>query len=524
MTITGALLIFALIAIIGIQLGKVSDLAAKIRGEAEVTRERNDSTARWLVVFMIIFLVGTVYSAWHYRNVMLGYGPWESSSEHGKDLDALFNMTLLFTGIVFVITHIALFWYSYKYREQGQKAVFFAHSTKLELIWTAVPAVVMTFLVANGLIVWNKVMPDVNPEDKFLEIEATGYQFAWDIRYPGKDGKIGDKDFRLINTATNSLGLDFKDPAAMDDHILSGSDVIKLPVDTTVRVRITAKDVLHNFYLPHFRVKMDAVPGLPTYFIFKPTKTTNQMRQELSAYPEWNEPYDPTDPTGPKRWEKFNYELACAELCGKGHYSMRRIVEIVSKDEYATWAAGHTSFYATSVRGTDADPFKDKKLLDFEITDRKAELDAKLNPIWAKMNPLLVNAAIAAAKKDTTAKAPSFSDEERILKLKHVFFDTGSANLDALSNSELDHIAGLLKKYPYIRLEVSGHTDNVGDPVANRTLSQQRAASVKARLVAQGIDASRLSAAGYGDTKPVEKNDTEEGRTKNRRTELKVIN
>jgi cytochrome c oxidase subunit II len=523
MTITGALLIFALIAVIAIQLSKVSDLAAKIRGREEVTRERNNRSALWLVIFGAIFLFATIYSAWHYKDVMLGYGPWISASEHGREIDALFNVTLWFTGIVYVLAHIALFWYSYKYREQGQKPIFFAHSTKLEMIWTGIPAVVMAFLVAQGLVVWNKVMPDVTSEDKYIEIEATGYQFAWDIRYPGKDGKIGDKDFRLINTETNSLGIDFKDKASMDDHILSGSDIIVLPVDTTVRVRITAKDVLHNFALPHFRVKMDAVPGLPTYFIFKPVKTTKEQRQILSAYPEWNEPYDPADPEGPKRWEKFNYELACSELCGKGHYSMRRVVEIVSKEEYETWVAGHTSFYGTSIRGTDADPFKDKKLLDFEIDDRKAELDSKLNPLWAKMNPLLLAAAARAAKKDSTAKVPTFTDEERTLRLKHVFFDTGSANLDALSNSELDHISGLMKKYPYIKLEVAGHTDNVGDPAANKSLSQQRASSVKARLVAQGIDSGRLSATGYGDTKPVESNDTESGKTKNRRTELKVL-
>jgi cytochrome c oxidase subunit 2 len=256
MTILSALLIFVLIAIIAIQLGKVRDLYAKVRGEEVVNEERNSRTGKFLVAFMIIFLLGTIYSAYHYRNVMLGYGPWEASSEHGKEVDSLFNWTLFFTGIVFIITHIALFWYSYKYREiKNKKAIFFAHDTKLEMIWTAIPAVVMAFLVAKGLIVWNNVMPDVSPEDKYIEIEATGYQFAWEIRYPGKDGKIGDKDFRLINMASNQLGLDFNDKAAMDDHILSASDVIKLPVDTTVRVRITAKDGCYTrtTYLFHFQ-------------------------------------------------------------------------------------------------------------------------------------------------------------------------------------------------------------------------------------------------------------------------------
>lgn len=511
MTIITALIIFAIIAVIAVQLGKINDLAAKIRGEEETFLENNHKTGRWLVIFMVVFLVGTVYSAWHYKDVMLGYGPWESSSLHGKDLDSLFNVTLFFTGIVFVITHIALFWYAYKYRiQKGKKAKFFAHDTKLELIWTAIPAVVMAYLVVNGLVVWNNVMPDVTAEDQYLEIEATGYQFAWDLRYPGSDGKIGEKDFRLINMANNSLGIDFTDNASMDDAVLSGSDVIKLPVDSLVRVRITAKDVLHNFYLPHFRVKMDAVPGLPTYFIFRPTKTTAQMRQELSQVPEWNTPYDPTDPEGPKRWQKFDYELACAELCGKGHYSMRRIVEVVTKEEYDAWASTLPSFYKTNVRGKEGDPNKDKLLLDFEINERKRELDAKLSSLWGtKLNP---------AKKDTTVK-----EEDLVLALKNVFFETGSAKLNELSNHELDYIAGMLNKFPYIRLEVGGHTDNVGDAVANKLLSQQRASSVRDRLIAQGVIASRLNAIGYGDVRPVDTNDTDEGKANNRRTELKVI-
>jgi cytochrome c oxidase subunit II len=526
MSIFSVLLIFALIAVIAVQLGKVSDLAARIKGEAEVERRNTNATGKWLVIFMVVFLVATVYSAWHYKDVMLGYGPWESSSEHGKSIDGLFNTTLIFTGIVFIITHILLFWYAHKYRKQpGVKAKFFAHDTKLEMIWTAIPAVVMAFLVANGLLVWNKVMPDVNPESKFIEIEATGYQFAWDIRYPGRDGKIGNKDFRLINPATNSLGIDFTDRASMDDAMLSGSDVIKLPVDTTVRVKITSKDVLHNFYLPHFRVKMDAVPGLPTYFVFKPTKTTVQMRQELSKIPEWNTPYDPSDPESPKRWQKFDYELACAELCGKGHYSMRRIVEIVSKDEYEAWVATLSPFYKT-IRGTDADPNKDKKLLDFEIDDRKAELDSKLNTLWSSLNPTALAAKAATASKDTTAAKSAASGptaEELTLRLQYVFFETGSAKLDQLSNHELDHIAGIMKKYPYIRLEVGGHTDNVGDAGANRALSQSRAAAVRERLISQGVAAGRLTSVGYGDTKPVESNTEEAGRAKNRRTELRVI-
>ena len=172
----------------------------------------------------------------------------------------------------------------------------------------------MTILVVRGLDAWNTVMADVKPDEKYMEIEATAYQFAWTLRYPGADGKIGARDYKKT-TANNTLGQDFTDPKNWDDIVSSGAgDILYLPVDQKVRVRIIAKDVLHNFYLPQFRVKMDAIPGLPTYFVFTPVKTTAEYRQELSKYPEYQQPADPADPTGPKRWEKFEYELACAEL------------------------------------------------------------------------------------------------------------------------------------------------------------------------------------------------------------------
>lgn len=374
-----ALLIVALLVVISIQIGKVSELAAKIRGEEEVELENTNTNAVWLMIFLVVFLAACIGSAWYYKNNLLGYGPLTSASKHGFDVDSMFSITLFFTGIVFIITQILLFWYSYKYRKvKGRKAKFFAHDTKLELIWTAVPAVVMAYLVAGGLVKWNEIMPDVKEGQEYLEIEATGYQFAWDIRYAGQDNKLGTKDFRLIDPATNSLGLDWNDPKTHDDIVLGGSDKIVLPVDTMIRVRITARDVLHNFYLPHFRVKMDAVPGLPTYFVFTPIKTTKEFREQLSQYPEWNVPYDPNDPESKMRWEEFNFELACAELCGKGHYSMKRIVEIVTKEEYEAWLATQKSFYETNIKDTDADPFKGTRIL--ESTGEVEEGDNNVEP------------------------------------------------------------------------------------------------------------------------------------------------
>lgn len=504
MTYLIAFAIIFLLAVVVIQIGKLTELAARIRGEEAVERSANNTQGIALVIFMIVFLISCVWSALYYKDEMLGYGPLTSASAHGFELDHIFNITLFFTGIVFVITHILLFWYAYKYRKTGEsnKALFFAHDTKLEMIWTVVPAVVMTYLVANGLIAWNNIFPTLGPDDKHIEIEATGYQFAWDIRYPGNDGKLGNKDFRLIDPANNSLGIDWNDEASVDDIILGGSDKIVLPKDTTIKVRITAKDVLHNFYLPHFRVKMDAVPGLPTSFIFTPVKTTKEFREQLSKFPEWQVPADPADPTGPKKWEVFEYELACAELCGKGHYSMRRIVEVVEQDEFKTWMAGQKPFYVTNIRGKENDPWAGKKLFPFEIKARAAELKNDL----------------ANYLSDTTGTASSS------IQLKHVFYATGSADLNSdLSKYELDHLVELMSKYPTMRVELAGHTDNVGDAAANLSLSNSRASKVFEYLVAKGVSAGRMTARGYGQEQPLETNETPEGRQANRRTELRII-
>ncbi len=350
-----------LIGVIVVQIGRVTELATKIRGEEDVQLVVNQRQAVLSLVFMVLFLLGCIISGIYYKNWMLGYGPHQAASAHGDRLDTMFNITLFFTGTVFIITHIALFYFAFKYRgEKGKRATFISHNNRLEIIWTAIPAVVMAFLVINGLDAWNEVMADVKPNEEVIEVEATAYQFAWALRYPGADGELGTKNFKLIKDGVNPLGQDWTDLKNLDDiH----ADELVLPKGKKVRVRITARDVLHNFYLPHFRLKMDAVPGMPTYFVFTPTKTTAEYREELSNYAEYQQP----DPKQPEKmlWETFNYELACAELCGNGHFSMRRLVRIVSDSEYNEWLAQQKSYYLSQIRNTDNDPFKGKKF-DFE--------------------------------------------------------------------------------------------------------------------------------------------------------------
>jgi cytochrome c oxidase subunit 2 len=503
MTALLAILCLVLITVIVVQIGKVTELASKIRGEEEVENRSNRMQANYSLVFMVVFLLATIISAWYYKDSMLWYGPHEAASEHGGLLDYMFNITLFFTGIVFVITQIALFYFAYKYKgEKDRVAVFMPHNNRLEVIWTAIPAVVMTFLVIGGLDAWNEVMADVNPDEDYIEIEGTGYQFAWHLRYPGADGKLGTRDYTLISS-TNPLGQVWEDPKNIDDF---HPGEIVLPVGQKVRVRITARDVLHNFYLPHFRVKMDAVPGMPTYFVFTPKTTTEEYRQKLGAlgsdglplYPEWHEPLDPEDPESPKRYEEFNFELACAELCGSGHYAMRRLVKVVSPEEYRAWLGEQQSYYMSSIRNTDEDPWTDI-LHDVEIKERTQEFNDKFDQALSSEN-----------------------DTDKTIRLEHVNFETGSANLTTLSRYQLDNLVDAMNKYSDISIDIMGHTDNTGEPDANQILSEQRAQAVYAYLAGKGITESRVSATGYGETRPVDTNDTEEGKAANRRVEFRI--
>ncbi len=495
-----------LLVIVILQISKLTDLYARIRGEEEVEVRMNRNQGRAMLLFMVGLLVLCVLTAYWWKNYMMGYGPHKAASAHGSTLDGLFNVTLLFTGIVFVLTHVALFYFAWRYKKvKGSKGTHWAHNNTLEYIWSAIPAVVMTYLVIEGLLAWNTVMADVKEGDNPIEIEATGYQFAWHLRYPGADGILGTRDYKKIS-ASNPLGQEWTDAHNFDDF---HPDELWLPVNQQVRVRITARDVLHSFFLPHFRVKMDAIPGLPTYFVFTPTKTTEEYRDELRNYPEYNKPKDPTDPDSKMLWEEFNYELACAELCGKSHYSMRRLVRIVSQEEYDAWLSKQKSYYQSSIRNTADDP-NVGKLLDFEIQQNRDALNMSVEKA-------LVDTGIPAAAQTGTGV------DLKTIRLDFVQFKSGSDSLTADSKFQLDDLVEILKNYPQLRIEVGGHTDNTGDPAANRTLSQKRADIVKAYLVAQDIASSRMTSVGYGSSKPADTNDTDAGRQKNRRTEFRIL-
>jgi cytochrome c oxidase subunit 2 len=175
---------------------------------------------------------------------------------------------------------------------------------------------------------------------------------------------------------------------------------------------------------------------------------------------------------------------------------MKRKVIVLEQDEYEDWLAQQSSFYLANIRGTDKDPNTDM-LFPAEIEERREAFNAS------------ANTALETA-----------SDDDNTLVLEHVTFETGSAELTALSRYQLEDVIALMNANPDIRAMLKGHTDSTGDAEANLTLSEARAASVKQFLIDGGIDAARLGSAGYGSTQPIETNDTEEGRAANRRTEF----
>lgn len=288
------------------------------------------STNNWHArLFVLLPLIGVAAVVWFTSTADDMYLPL--ASEHGEATDSLFWTTMAIIIAMFVITNAGLFAFSYLYRyKRGEKACFYPHNNTLEAIWTAVPAIILLVLVLNGWLVWSKVMSEPPKEAQVVEI--MGHQFAWKVRYPGKDGELGNYSFRFMD-ATNEMGVDLTDKRTEDDilppeiHLVKGKPVL---------FKIRSRDVIHSVFAPHFRLKMDAVPGMPTQFWFTPTKTTAEMRQELSQLPNWQR-IDPK--TGKPRYESFNYEIACTEVCGRGHFGMRLVVVVETEEEFKAWLA-----------------------------------------------------------------------------------------------------------------------------------------------------------------------------------------
>ncbi|MBL7766728.1 MAG: cytochrome c oxidase subunit II [Chitinophagaceae bacterium] len=314
-------LLVALIFVVLYQVSRSSEMVASIQGEEVFDKKRNKWLGYSMLVLYVAFMAG-IYACHVYMMPLMGPA---AASDHGVQYDMMFTVTLVVTGIVFLITQLLLFWFAFKYqRRDNQKTVFFSHSTKLELIWTTIPALAMAVLVAIGLKNWF-AMTSSAPKGA-MQIEMVGKQFNWISRYPGPDGVLGKRYFTNINDQDNILGLDWKDAKTKDDIVLATGE-LRLVKGKPVELIIGSRDVIHDVGLSHFRLKMDAVPGITTTLWFTPLYTTEEMKQKTGN-------------------PNFVYEVSCDQMCGRGHYSMRAVVIVETQAEHDAWLAKQQSYYA----------------------------------------------------------------------------------------------------------------------------------------------------------------------------------
>ena len=252
----------------------------------------------WLITFISTYFF--IAKTW-----WLPHGA--SASAHW--IDGQFALTYVLMGVIFVAAQVALGYLVWKYRDgPSAKPVEYSHgNTTMELLWTALTAVMFIGLNLMGSSVWaaERFAP---PEPNAIPVEVTGMQFAWYFRYPGPDGKYGPTNPKLVDPSSGNeaaIGLDTSDPASKDD-VITGT--MYVPVNREVDLTLKAEDVIHSFFVPSFRFKQDAVPGLAIHMHFKPI-------------------------------EIGEYELACAELCGLGHYKMHGMVHVVSQEDFDKWLA-----------------------------------------------------------------------------------------------------------------------------------------------------------------------------------------
>jgi cytochrome c oxidase subunit 2 len=207
----------------------------------------------------------------------------EGVSSYSHRIDGMFHLIMWITGVIFVIVEVLLLYFLFRYRhKEGRKAHYTHGNNRLEVIWTIIPALICVVLALLSRRTWTEIKQQMPPNA--LEIEITGEQFSWTIRYAGKDGRIGT-----------------------DDDIVSLNQ-LHFPVGKPVVATLRSKDVIHSFFLPEFRVKQDAVPGMSTRIWFDGMRTGH-------------------------------WEIACAELCGLGHYRMKGFVTVETPEEFAAWIA-----------------------------------------------------------------------------------------------------------------------------------------------------------------------------------------
>lgn len=254
-------------------------------------------------------LVALMFAGVGVGAVAYGARRWmpELASRHGAGIDAMLNYLLVTVGGLLLTSYLALAYFIWR---GGRREMIGARlaTRRTEIMLSVVLGLGMALIAEGGVLaigmpVWSEYFNAVPPADAVV-IEVTAQQFMWNVRYPGHDGKFGRTEPRLVDDTTNPLGMDRTDPDAKDDIVTVNE--ITVPFGRAVRIRLRSKDVIHSFFLPNFRVKQDAVPGMTPEVVFFPTKMGH-------------------------------FELACAELCGLAHYRMRGFFNVVPQEEFDEW-------------------------------------------------------------------------------------------------------------------------------------------------------------------------------------------
>jgi cytochrome c oxidase subunit II len=267
--------------------------------------------------------IETIMTEW------LGLPPLAAT--HGAQIDSLIGWTHIFMFVLFIgwggfFTYVLIRFRRSRNPVASYPGVTSHTSSYLE---GGVLVVEMILLFAFSIPLWAARVDHIPPERDALVVHLTAEQFAWNVRYAGADGVFGKTDIKQIDVQENPLGLDRSDPSSKDD--ITTINQLYLPVNRPVIVKLRSKDVIHSFGVPEFRVKQDAIPGLTIPIWFIPNVTTAEMRTK-TGNPE------------------FQYEIACAQLCGLGHYRMRGFVTVVSDEEFQKWLADKAA--------ESADPFR----------------------------------------------------------------------------------------------------------------------------------------------------------------------
>lgn len=237
-------------------------------------------------------------------------------TEHARQVDAQYNLTLWVTGVIFLLAQVALGYAVFKFgAKRSAPAAHTRGSDRWELLWTIATTVLFVGLTFMGYTVWAEARfteaASARPADDRLIVEVVGQQFVWNMRYAGADGKFGPTDIKLIDDSLgNPLGVNRDHADGKDDIIVPRMAV---PVNREVELVLKTKDVLHNFFVPEMRIKLDTVPGITGIMRFTADKTGT-------------------------------YEIVCSELCGLGHYKMRSFLDVMEPDAYEKWLVDQASF------------------------------------------------------------------------------------------------------------------------------------------------------------------------------------